>query len=229
LEHAKAFVTSKGEDSFHILASNDSVDRDGESIQHSAWEKTVEDFKQNPVLLWAHDYSKPPIGAVENLKVTGNGLEGDIRFANTDFAQDIKGLYADGIMSSFSVGFLPKQRENVEGVPTYTEVELLEISAVPVPANRAARVMRAMKSAADGELPPIEEGESTTGYQWRMLRDGYMEPDDPEPDEYIQELAEECRSLAAQIERKEQQIDDLVQSTKLGTFRDTQGATNEQR
>ena len=51
-------------------------------------------------------------------------------------------------MSSFSVGFIPKEWDrDPDGRLVFTEVELLETSAVPVPANAQANIMRTAKSA----------------------------------------------------------------------------------
>jgi hypothetical protein len=79
------------------------------------------------------------------------------------------------------------------------------------------------------ELPASEPGESSVAYHSRLLEDGHLDADDPLPDEYVQDLVDECQTLLRQIDHREETIDYLVQSTKLGHFRDTQGATNEQR
>lgn len=57
------------------------------------------------------------------------------------------------------------------------------------------------------ELPAQDEGESSVGYHDRLLRDGYLPVEDPDPDEYIAELAEQQRSLQQEIEDTERQIE----------------------
>lgn len=139
------------EQSFVAWASRPVVDRDHEVIASNAWD--LENFEKNPVLLWAHDYSKPPIGTVMWTKQQRNGLKFKPVFHQTAMGKEIFQLYKDGVMNAFSVGFIPNDWEDDEGkskegemfnkpLRTYTEVELLEISCVPVPSCPDALVER---------------------------------------------------------------------------------------
>jgi len=216
MERTKALVVKREGEGFHILASDESIDRDGERIASDAWQ--LGSFQENPVLLWAHDYSKPPIGRVNSTAVTSKGLEADITFASTPFAQEIKTLYEEGVMSAFSVGFLANKSEPKDGIPTYTDVELLEISSVPVPANRAARVMSAMKSA----LPEAYEGEDLITYQSRLMDEGYTFGDledvlfDAQED--FRHMQEEVEDLLVQLRSFDDRAWELHRSRKIGEF-----------
>ena len=135
-------------DRYRIIASTDSVDRDDEIILPSAFKNLKTFLETNPVILWAHNYSVPPIGKAVNGKISDNMLTLDIEFAETEFGREVKYLYDNGFMSSFSVGFIPKAWDrDPDGRLVFTEVELLETSAVPVPANAQANIMRTAKSA----------------------------------------------------------------------------------
>ncbi len=135
-------------DRYRIVASTDSVDRDDEIILPSAFKNLKSFLANNPVILWAHNYSVPPIGKAVNGKISDNMLTLDIEFAETEFGKEVKYLYDNGFMSSFSVGFIPKAWDrDPDGRLVFTEVELLETSAVPVPANAQANIMRTAKSA----------------------------------------------------------------------------------
>lgn len=125
-------------------ASTRDVDRDGEVILPEAWRETIQEFSSVP-LLWAHDYRIPPIGKAQNFEIDERGLKFTAQFANTEFANEIWGLYRDGFLNSFSVGFQPKQWRDEEGSGihrTFIEAELMEVSGVPVPANPYATVER---------------------------------------------------------------------------------------
>lgn len=137
------------EGKYRIVASTGDVDRDNERIAPSAFMGSLPDYlDKNPVILWAHDYSKPPVGKAIGGNIDGSGLYLDIEFAKTEFAQEVQYLYDNGFMSSFSVGFIPKQWDrDSDGRVVFTEAELLETSAVPVPANSNANIIRALKSA----------------------------------------------------------------------------------
>jgi HK97 family phage prohead protease len=130
---------------YRITASTADIDRDGEVILPSSFKSSLPTYlKHNPVILYGHNWSAPPVGKATSGRVTDNALELDIEFAPTPFAQEIKTLYDGGFMNSFSVGFIPRdgQYDDEKGAFTYTECELLETSCVSIPSNRAATLMR---------------------------------------------------------------------------------------
>jgi outer membrane biosynthesis protein TonB len=78
-----------------------------------------------------------------------------MQFADTQEARDVFDLYEGGFLNAFSVGFKPIEIAYEERVPGSSEMgavfkkaELLENSAVPVPANPGALVMKALMGAA---------------------------------------------------------------------------------
>ncbi len=139
----------KGADNkYSIVASTGNEDRDGEKILPTSFKNLKSYLSKNPVILWAHDYRKPPIAKATAGKITDNGVVLDIEFAETEFAQEVKYLYDKKFLNSFSVGFIPREWErDPDGKMVYTEVELLETSAVPVPANAEANMIRTCKDA----------------------------------------------------------------------------------
>ena len=136
--------------SMEFVASTDAVDRYGDVIQQDGWQ--LDNFQKNPVFLWGHDSSAPPIGKVSSISVASNRLIATVQFATADIyplADTIFKLYQKGFMNAVSVGFLPIDYEidtpdddsaSPLGV-RFTQVELLEISAVTVPANPEALVV----------------------------------------------------------------------------------------
>lgn len=147
------------------VASTEVPDRMGDIIEAAGWE--LESYKANPVVLWAHDYSMPPIGKSVDVKVEGGKLYLKIQFAveEDDFAGKIFRLYKGGYLRAFSVGFIPKEREAIRSEPDengyqrllgyrFKRQELLENSAVPVPANPEALALAA-KAGIDVE--PVQK------------------------------------------------------------------------
>lgn len=143
-QYTFADITEKASDgSFTAVASTATKDRHGEIVDVSGWE--LRNFKKNPVLLWAHDHSIPAIGKatkvwVSDGKLMFKGVWQDI----TDMGRAAKQLVEQGIINSFSVGFMPLDMEGNK----YLKQELLEISLVNVPANPDA-MMQAFKSLKD--------------------------------------------------------------------------------
>lgn len=125
-----------------VIGSSNVVDRMGEVVDQDGLD--LKNFKKNPVLLWAHNSglgeNRPPIGKVIKTWLEGvskKKLMFKLEFDMEDeFAAMIYNKYKKGFLSAFSIGFQPL--EMVEN--TYTKSELLEISAVPVPANPEALV-----------------------------------------------------------------------------------------
>ena len=131
----------KGSRRLIITAAVGSEDRKGDLIDPNGWE--LEGYRRNPVFLWAHDRSMPPIGRASRVWVEGEGLKALVEFAPTAFAMEIADLYARGFMRGVSVGFIPLETEMREASNGrrgywYKHQELLEISAVPVPMHSSA-------------------------------------------------------------------------------------------
>jgi len=119
-------------------ASTNALDRAGDIIEADAWTKGgLENFKQNPILLFNHDYNKP-IGKATGLQVTKNGLEITGRISKA--AGEIKDLVKDGVLGAFSVGFRVKDADYMTETDGYKikDAELFEVSVVSVPCNQGA-------------------------------------------------------------------------------------------
>jgi len=116
-------------------------------------------FRKNPVVLWNHDDSRPPIGKSLGEEVHEDAVLSetafDLRNDPDGFNTKIFGQYVDGVMNTTSIRFLPMRAEKrlVEdaesgakvwgGGFTFEAWELLEYSAVPLPANPDALALSA--------------------------------------------------------------------------------------
>ena len=119
-------------------ASTDALDRAGDMIESSAWAKGgLENFKNNPVILFNHNYDRP-IGRAKEIGVTENGLELTARISKS--AGEIKDLIKDGVLGAFSVGFKVKDADYISETDGYKikDAELFEVSVVSVPCNQNA-------------------------------------------------------------------------------------------
>lgn len=122
-----------------FIGSTEAQDRDGDIISASGWE--LENYKKNPVFLWAHDYSIPPIGKAIDVRVRNKQLIFDIQFPEEGvypLADTVYKLYKGGFLNATSVGFVGNQKEHIANGYKYIRQELLELSAVPVPSNPKA-------------------------------------------------------------------------------------------
>ena len=121
------------------LASTNSLDRAGDVINHDAWTKSggLDGFKQNPVILFNHNYDRP-IGRATSMEVSKEGLELGAKISKS--AGDVRNLIKDGVLGAFSVGFRVKDAEYNEETDGFEikDAELFEVSVVSVPANQTA-------------------------------------------------------------------------------------------
>ena len=131
-----------------FIVSTDTRDRAGDIVRADGWE--LDNYRKNPVFLWAHDYTRPPIGRAIEIEAIAapkraSGSSGVLRavdeFADTEFALEIFDLYSDKILNAVSAGFDPiewqamfEENDRFVGIE-YTRQELLEHSGVPVPMN----------------------------------------------------------------------------------------------
>jgi hypothetical protein len=164
-----------------VIINSDSRASDGHIVRSAGL--VSEDFDRNPVVQFGHGYtsaSVPVVGRGENLTLTRTPAgvpanAADIVFARaTEFARDVAGLWAEGMLHATSIGWTddgpdsvrlidpegkPVEHEDAIGyfgmLPTgygveYMRWRLREFSIVPVPANPdAVRRIRATPSVYD--------------------------------------------------------------------------------
>lgn len=126
--------------SMRFCISTAGVDRDNDTVDAKGW--LLDNYKRNPVVLWAHDYDELPVGKATSIGVEGGRLIADAEFADHPFADTVFRLLKGGFLNATSVGFRPatyKMNEARGGLDFETQ-ELLEFSIVPVPANPEALI-----------------------------------------------------------------------------------------
>lgn len=124
-------------DSIYIegYANTTCIDRSGDVITQDAWNNGIENYLKNPIILAQHDHDEP-IGRMVEHKVDSKGLWVKARISAA--AEDTFNLIKDGVLTTFSVGFIIKDAmyDAVTDLFVIKELELLEISVVSVPCNQ---------------------------------------------------------------------------------------------
>lgn len=124
-----------------IVCSTASVDRYGDTISPTGWE--LSNYLRNPVLLWGHDGSTPPIGRGLTLNVQSDALSGEYEFCPLGIyplADTVYALAVEGFINAGSVGFNPIEWKHRDDGIDFTKQELLEMSIVSIPANPDALI-----------------------------------------------------------------------------------------
>jgi HK97 family phage prohead protease/HK97 family phage major capsid protein len=116
-------------------ASTNDVDRHGDIVPASVWEKGMQNYLKNPVVLAYHNHSAP-IGRMTEHTIDENGLLVKARISSA--AGDVYNLVKDGVLTAFSIGFRIIDAEYNSALELFVvkELELHEISVVSVPANQ---------------------------------------------------------------------------------------------
>lgn len=116
-------------------ASTVDIDRSGDVVPKSVWEKGIQNYLKNPIILAQHDYDDP-IGRMTEYKVDDKGLWVKARISSA--AEEVFGLIKDKILTAFSIGFkiLDAEYNSAAEVFVVKELELVEISVVSVPCNQ---------------------------------------------------------------------------------------------
>jgi phage head maturation protease len=142
------------------VISTAAPDRAGDMILPKGL-RNADEFLKNPVVLWAHQRSMPPIGTCERLTIEADRIVAETKFSATSpFAHDVFQLYAEGVLRGWSIGFVPAQvvpipgaRGKAAGGVCFPEWDLLEYSAVPIPENPQALTRAVRKGMVkDAEL-----------------------------------------------------------------------------
>lgn len=133
-----------------------SVDRDGDILLPQG--AKLDAYQANPVVLWAHNSSLPPIGKAIELSVDEYGIKSKTQYAETERANEVWQLVRGGFLNAHSIGFIPLEwvdrgtkgwdaatkgidPADLEGASrVFTRYEVLEYSVVPVPCNQTALV-----------------------------------------------------------------------------------------
>jgi HK97 family phage prohead protease len=127
-------------------SSDETVDRYNEVIVAAGWK--LDNYKKNPVVQNAHRYESvlDTIGKsiITEVRSSPDGPQHlfqrvEFAVAANPIAKITYDLYKGGFLAAVSVGFIPKRWENgsqeVGYRRKYIEQELLEVSAVGIPAN----------------------------------------------------------------------------------------------
>lgn len=134
-DEVKSAGASDGRLYIRSLASTPDIDDANEIVEPEAFRNTLAKFAKNPVMLFCHDM-RQPCGMWDKQEITSAGLilEGWISSAR----QDVQTLVRDGVVKKASIGYRVNKYEastNGDEPTRLLEVDLYEVSLVPLPAN----------------------------------------------------------------------------------------------
>ena len=137
-----------------VTAASGKSDRSGDIVKVDGID--LENFKKNPIILWAHDHYGLPVAKAVDMVVEKGKLVMTLEFATAEmyaFADTVYKLVKGGFLKGVSIGarvldaeWIVDDNEEIIG-RKFNKLELLELSIVPIPADSKA-LITAVKSGA---------------------------------------------------------------------------------
>lgn len=171
-----------GERSVLFTISKEVQDRDGDILRANGVDFT--NYMKNPVFLSFHNSREFPLGKVKKFWVEGNEVKAIVYFPtveelSTDPTQASEKAklvdftyhcYKTGMLNAVSVGFIPLEWTETKEGYDITKWELLEFSAVAVPANQDA-IAQAVKSFGEDFTKSfiVKDGRRISGETRKVL------------------------------------------------------------
>lgn len=179
-----------------MTGTDETKDRDGDIIRLSGWD--LDNYRKNPVFLWAHSYGSVPLAAAEKVvrKREPARMDFYLRYPTLGiypFSDMILNLYSEKIINASSVGFIPNkwnpmppdEEGNASFGREFIKQELLELSGCAVPSNP-----NALQNALKGKSYSKEFGK---GDLVKFLM-GDLSIPNPEKADDVLEFIDSCKT-----------------------------------
>lgn len=184
---------------FEMIVSTAVRDRSGEIVDQNGWD--LGHYKNNPVVLWGHDYQQMPVGVTDEIYLNEKDqLVAVGRFAPTPFAQELRKLYDAKILRAASVGFIVKEMEG----KTITKSELIEWSFVSVPANPEAL---SIAKEIGLDVDELRMKGVISQKEGEIIDNNDIEDDSSEPQKEQEKTADESEGQKTDVEKKDEEAD----------------------
>lgn len=158
-----ALQTADNDRIIRVVASKQVRDRDNDLVYVGPNQKgkgiLLDEFLKNPIVLQFHDAGSWAIGKVLEAAIGSDEnnvpqLEMAIEFADTDEGNKALYLYKNEFQKAVSIRFRMKEyvyNEPEKGFDIFTS-NMFEVSAVPLPANQEALIMKAYEDVKEYKL-----------------------------------------------------------------------------
>lgn len=171
-----ASIKMMGEDEVEVRVSTAVRARDGHILIPQG--ARLDNYRRNPVVLWNHDVSAPPVARSESIAVEGEEIVSRAKFPPLGIsarADEIRGLTKAGFINGASIGFDPIDGEPIEkakpkGGMRVSDWELVEWSFCCIPVDPGAEVTARALVRSEGDWKcgvskdlPVEDSDSWDG------------------------------------------------------------------
>lgn len=156
-----------GEGVLEATITTSNTDRHNENIVTDGI--NVDAYMNNPVVLYGHDYQGLPIGKTIKLTTMKNKIKARFQLAVEEypFAKTVYDMVKNGYLNAVSIGGIV--REWSDDYRSILQMEMVEFSVVPVPANAEAIITARSFEQATGKTMETVAKEFEEFIQGSML------------------------------------------------------------
>jgi len=194
------------------VVTTSTVDRTGENIITTGISTDGFMATGGPVL-YGHDYSSLPIGKTLKLVEMKNKIKAQFQLAVEEypFAKTVYDLIKGGYLNSVSIGGIVRQWS--EDYRTIEEMDMVEFSVVPVPANEQAIITsRSLEAMTGKTVETIRE--EFTEFSQKIMLDKFKDM----PENEINDAIKVLRNVVDRLEQTSQDPK-LIDATNIKTVR----------
>ena len=195
----------------------DNIDSDADRLKKGAFNKSIKEWGpngKNRIKVCLHHDMNRPVAVIKEMYEDDKGLYMEAKFGTSSSAEDAYRDVKDGILTEFSIGFVPTQKtENDFGGRDFNQVKLYEVSLVTVAANDKALVTD-VKSATygveiiDGMLKLLSKLEDSDA-AFKIEKD--LQRLKSIAEETATEAASKEEALEQEVKAKEEEVELLTQ------------------
>lgn len=159
------------------FANTSDKDRIGDVVLPSAFDKSLSEYMDNPVILFQHNWDKL-IGKCVKADIIKEGetqgLYITCELSNAKDVEEVKTKIGEGSLKTFSIGYneVDAEYDEESGVNVVKELELLEISVVTIPCNQHAKFTATVEQ--EKEVKDAAEDQDLTEF-FKFLADNLNE------------------------------------------------------
>lgn len=217
-------VKELGNGVFEATVTTPEKDRQGENIittgvDASTWEKT------GMPVLYGHDYSGLPIGKGLSWKSFKNKMTSRFQLAVDEypFAGTVAAMIKGGYLNAVSIGGIVKKWS--DDYLTIVEMEMVEFSVVPIPANASALITsRALEEATGKSVEQIKE--EFQDYSQKIMLDKMSDM----PDDEVNDAIKVLKTLVARLEETAERpplSDAKIKQVRIFKLKDAQAVVTQ--
>ncbi len=184
--------------------STDDLDRYNEITDPQAFKRSKSTYMKNPVLFFAHETWRFPIGKILKMQIKEHGVW--VQAKISEGADVVWGLIKEEILKTFSFGYkLLKYDDNEKtGVRTLRDIDLYEISLPPIPANPGAMIELVKSMGIEiPNLKSMHKEESMTKEELQAITDAMEAKIDAMPKAFT---ADEAKKALSDIHKEVEEL-----------------------